>query len=205
MIRYCGRNFSDRELERIRALIAEDADRTRAELSRLTCRMLNWFRPDGGLKDMSCRVAMLRMAEDGLITLPPPGRKPPPQQKIHFTTRTDPQDMITRPVHELVPVQICPLINSDHSKLWVDICSCKLDINHVPVAQMSISTVTTTSDISHCPVRNCATSLPLTNKSLPPSALVPQPGRSRHEIDLSVGATNNAKASCLWWSTMLVF
>lgn len=72
MIRYCGRNFSEQELEQMRKLIAEDAGRTRAELSRLTCRMLDWYKPDGGLKDMSCRVAMLRMAEKGLITLPPP-------------------------------------------------------------------------------------------------------------------------------------
>jgi hypothetical protein len=116
--RYCGRNFTDQELDQIRALIAEDASRTRAELSRLTCRMLNWRKPDGGLKDMSCRVAMLRMAEDGLITLPPPRRKPPPRQKIHFSSRTEPQAAITRPVHELSPVQLCPVIHRDHSRLW---------------------------------------------------------------------------------------
>jgi hypothetical protein len=34
--------------------------------------MLDWHRPDGGLKDMSCRVAMLRMQDDGLIQLPSP-------------------------------------------------------------------------------------------------------------------------------------
>ncbi len=118
MNRYCGRNFTDQELEQIRALIAEDAGRTRAELSRLTCRMLHWFKPDGGLKDMSCRVAMLRMAEDGLITLPPPRRKPPPRQKIHFSSQTDPQAAITQPVHELAPVQLCPVIHRDHSRLW---------------------------------------------------------------------------------------
>jgi hypothetical protein len=32
----------------------------------------NLSRADGRLKDMSCRVAMLRMQEDGLIRLPPP-------------------------------------------------------------------------------------------------------------------------------------
>ena len=48
MTRYCGRNFSEQELEQIRKLIAEDAERTRAELSRLTCRILDWYKPDGG-------------------------------------------------------------------------------------------------------------------------------------------------------------
>ena len=29
-------------------------------------------KPDGGLKEMSCRVALLRMQQDGLLRLPPP-------------------------------------------------------------------------------------------------------------------------------------
>ena len=71
-MRYCGRDFSDSETEAIRALIAEDRSANRARLSRLVCEALNWRRPDGNLKDMSCRVAMLRMQNDGLIRLPPP-------------------------------------------------------------------------------------------------------------------------------------
>ena len=102
----------------MRKLIAEDAGRTRAELSRLTCRMFDWYKPDGGLKDMSCRVAMLRMAEDGLITLPPARRKPPPRQKLSFTEQTDPQPAILRPVHELASIQLCPVVTRDHSRLW---------------------------------------------------------------------------------------
>jgi hypothetical protein len=116
--RYCGRDFTLQELEQIRELIAEDAGRTRAELSRLTCQRLNWFKPDGGLKDMSCRVAMLRMAENGLITLPPPRRKPPPRQKICFTEQTDPQTEIIQPIHELEPIQLCPVLTRDDSRLW---------------------------------------------------------------------------------------
>ncbi|MCP5088091.1 MAG: DUF4338 domain-containing protein, partial [Rhodobacteraceae bacterium] len=117
MKRYCGRDFTDQGLEQIRALIAEDPNRTRAELSRLTCQALAWFKPDGGLKAMSCRVAMLRMAEHGLITLPPPRRKPPPQ-KIQFTSQSDPQPGITQPVHALAPAQFCPVVHRDHSRLW---------------------------------------------------------------------------------------
>ena len=71
-MRYCGRDFSEAELTFIRTLIAEDSRRTRADLSRLACQAMHWLKPDGGLKDMSCRVAMLRMQDDGLIQLPPP-------------------------------------------------------------------------------------------------------------------------------------
>ena len=71
-VRYCGRDFSDWELENIRRLIAENTGASRAWLSRVVCEQLRWRRADGRLKDMSCRVAMLRMQEDGLIRLPPP-------------------------------------------------------------------------------------------------------------------------------------
>ena len=58
MTRYCGRDFSAQELALIRTLIAEDSTRTRADLSRLACQALPWLKPNGGLKDMSCRVAI---------------------------------------------------------------------------------------------------------------------------------------------------
>ena len=117
MKRYCGRDFTAQELEQIHGLLAEDPNRTRADLSRLTCQALAWFKADGGLKEMSCRVAMLRMAEDGLITLPPPRTKPP-RQNIQFTSQTDPQSGITQPVHALPPPQLCQVLHRDHSRLW---------------------------------------------------------------------------------------
>lgn len=70
--RYCGRLFGAPELALIRALIAERRGLNRAQLSRLVCEQLQWRRADGRLKDMSCRVAMLRMQADGLIELPLP-------------------------------------------------------------------------------------------------------------------------------------
>jgi len=71
-LRYCGRSFSDVELETIRRLLRDAPNANRAQLSRLVCEQLEWRRSDGQLKDMSCRVAMLRMQADGLFQLPPP-------------------------------------------------------------------------------------------------------------------------------------
>ena len=52
------RLFSDAELVLIRTLIAEhDPPLNRAALSRVVCERLDWRKPDGGLKDMSARVA----------------------------------------------------------------------------------------------------------------------------------------------------
>jgi hypothetical protein len=70
--RYCGRDFTAKEIDRIRELITADPPLNRAQLSRRVCDELHWLRPDGTRKDMSCRVAMLRMERNGLIRLPPP-------------------------------------------------------------------------------------------------------------------------------------
>ena len=40
MKRYCGRDFTEQELVQIRGLIDEDPNRTRADLSPLTCQAL---------------------------------------------------------------------------------------------------------------------------------------------------------------------
>ena len=71
-MRYCGREFSPADLFSIRKSIADHPTATRARLSRIVCEQLHWRRDDGRLKDMSCRVAMLRMQDDGLLKLPPP-------------------------------------------------------------------------------------------------------------------------------------
>jgi len=71
-MRYCGRDFSESEMASIRTIIADHPAARRAELSRLVCEALDWRRPGARLKDMSCRVAMLRMQKDGLIQLPVP-------------------------------------------------------------------------------------------------------------------------------------
>lgn len=116
-MRYCGREFNPQELERIRELIREDPARTRADLSRLVCKDLDWYKADGGLKEMSCRVAMLRMQNHGLIQLPAPRRKQP-QSRIQFTSETEPAPAIQVPVHELPPIKIQLVTQQTESRLW---------------------------------------------------------------------------------------
>jgi hypothetical protein len=117
MKRYCGRNFSEEDLVLIRTLITEDPKRTRTDLSRLACRAMHWLKPDGGLKQMSCRVAMLRMQEDGLIQLPPP-RCPRPQANIRIGAETAPTDQIDLPVHALPDLQLRLVGTQTDSRLW---------------------------------------------------------------------------------------
>jgi len=117
-VRYCGRLFVAGELERIREMITTEPKPNRAELSRLVCRALEWLRPDGRTKDMACRVAMLRMHRDGLITLPPPlkgnsnGRIRP-----KFTDASDPRPTLSLPAGALGELEFRRVTPQD-SSLW---------------------------------------------------------------------------------------
>ena len=82
-MRYCGRDFSEEELTLLRTLIAEDPRRTRADLSRLACRAMHWLKPDGGLKDMSCRVAWLAQARRRTDTITTAAMSTPTSEQPH--------------------------------------------------------------------------------------------------------------------------
>lgn len=65
-----GRDFSEEILARIRSRVKGDPVLTRTALSREVCRWLGWQSADGQPKDMSCRVALLKLARRGFIELP---------------------------------------------------------------------------------------------------------------------------------------
>lgn len=69
---YCGRGFDDAQIDLIRTLLGAHPHFNRAQLSRLVCEALSWRGVNGDIKQMSCRVALLRMQEEGLIELPAP-------------------------------------------------------------------------------------------------------------------------------------
>ena len=118
-VRYCGRDFTPDELKTIRGIIAADPQRTRAHISRLVCQSLGWYKPDGGLKDMSCRVALLRMQDDDLLTLPVPQHEQSKcRPKIRMTSATAPQPTVTTPVHELPALSLEIVTSRKDSALW---------------------------------------------------------------------------------------
>jgi len=117
MTTYCGRDFSVEEMHLIRGLIADHPEDHRAALSRQVCRMLQWYKADGGLKEMSCRVAMLRMHADELIELPPARKAKPALRSIEFTAATDPHHPIVQPVHHLGPL-VLRKVERSQSRLW---------------------------------------------------------------------------------------
>ena len=71
LVRAGGREFAGEVIERIRDAVATDTELTRTELSRLVCQWLAWRQPNGRLREVSCRVALLALEQRGVIELPP--------------------------------------------------------------------------------------------------------------------------------------
>jgi len=105
--RFSGRDFTEQELETIRAWISEKT-LCREHLARRVCQEFDWINPAGKLKTMSCKVTLLRMHRAGLIVLPAPKRAAPQRRK-----KTDagmllplPQSLITLSAEQLRYVRL---------------------------------------------------------------------------------------------------
>lgn len=66
----CGQDFTPELLDRITDWVTEEPQLSRRALSRRVCEWLNWRAHDGRLKQMSCRVALCKLARAGALQLP---------------------------------------------------------------------------------------------------------------------------------------
>ena len=118
--RYYGRDFTAGEMALLRALIAEPPPLNRHMLSKEFCRRIGWFKPDGGLKDMMARVAMLAMHRDGLIALPAPqGRQNRPRPIVFGPDTEAPLFPAPTTLDKVRPLDLRPVVRGTReSKLW---------------------------------------------------------------------------------------
>ena len=77
VLKYRGRVIRESDLAIIRTLIEQYPTASRRQLSRELCEVWNWVQPNGALRDMVCRGAMLALERAGHIALPPVKWRPP--------------------------------------------------------------------------------------------------------------------------------
>src|SRR5450759_4160088 len=116
-MRYCGRHFEPTEIDLIRTLLTT-RQINRARLSRQVCERLNWRRDNGKLKDMSCRVALLRMQAAGLIALPPPRNPKPVAYRSYPHIEQAVLEPTSVPAIELATLSADPVLTKADSLLW---------------------------------------------------------------------------------------
>jgi len=108
-----GREFSDEMIERIRMRVRDDPTLTRTRLSREVCAWLDWRGVGGHPKEMSCRVALLKLARRGVISLPK-------ARDVSFARRAEPQaraaesgPVVQMSLAELGEVSLVPVDGAD--------------------------------------------------------------------------------------------
>jgi hypothetical protein len=135
-VRYCGRDFSPADIAVITGLAATLP--TRAAIAEAACQVLDWRRPDGQARAMSARVALNKMAADGLITLPPPrngngnGRIPrhrPAGQGELFETSP-----VTGTLASLGPLTFRPVTTRTDSRTWNNLIAARHYLGYTPLA-----------------------------------------------------------------------
>jgi len=132
--RYCGRDFSEPELEQIRKTIASDERLNRVKISRRVCELFGWYKRDGGLKEMSCRVALLRMERDGLICLPPPQKGNGNRTaKVRISSASDPQSEVRVGAGALGALRLEMVVKGATSQLWNELIERYHYLGHKPL------------------------------------------------------------------------
>ena len=87
-----GRTFSVAELELVRGIATEFAALGVTEISRTACELLEWKRPNGGLKNLECRRLLECLCAQGLLNLPELRKtKPRGPQAVCQTARCEAQ------------------------------------------------------------------------------------------------------------------
>ena len=67
---FCGRTFVPAELELMRQTAQEFSALGVTEIARTVCELLEWTRPNGGLKNHECRHLLERLQAEGFLKLP---------------------------------------------------------------------------------------------------------------------------------------
>jgi hypothetical protein len=67
---FCGRTFGAGELELMRQIAREFSSLGVTEIARTICELLEWTRPNGGLKNHECRQLLERLQAEGFLQLP---------------------------------------------------------------------------------------------------------------------------------------
>jgi hypothetical protein len=104
---FCGRELTSSEWDLIREVTRDFSSLGLTELARTICELLEWRRPNGGLKGRECYLFLLTLRSRGWLPWLPPPR--PQARHPHTTTvdwQSDSQAPCTNPLPSWLPLQL---------------------------------------------------------------------------------------------------
>jgi Domain of unknown function (DUF4338)/Transposase DNA-binding/Transposase Tn5 dimerisation domain len=122
MVKVGGQPIDDKIIARIQQVIDRNPKLSRTGLSRRICEDLKWRSRNGRLKEMSCRVVLLKLRQRGAIRLPeagdfPVGRR---QQRRLPGCQIEESAEVVGPLKNIQPVELVLVgsADSEQSRLW---------------------------------------------------------------------------------------
>jgi hypothetical protein len=123
-MRICDQDFAHGLVARIQATVDAQPAISRRALSLQVCQWLDWRSPNGKLKEMSCRVALLKLHNRGLLELPKAGPTPPKLARPEVRNdNTEVLPPIECKLSELGRIELVPITSpaSKESRIWNDL------------------------------------------------------------------------------------
>jgi len=101
-----GRLITEEDVDKIRMLLLNNPLWNRSRLSRELCKIWEWQRPDGQIKDIACRELLRKLEFRSLIQLPPRQRYGPNQITANIEPLEIDQSLLSCSLSEITPVKI---------------------------------------------------------------------------------------------------
>lgn len=122
-LKFCGKPVSNEELKLILELVEEFWGISRTELSSTVCELLNWTRPNGGLKTVECLQFLEELADRSLLQLPKPRRGKPKGTKTRCkrTALGEEGAPVTGSVKDVRPITLIPVDSKEDRELWKEL------------------------------------------------------------------------------------
>ena len=122
-LRFCGISVSAADLELIEETIRDCSGLSRTELAYTVCELLDWRRPNGGLKGHECRGFLEELEEKGVLQLPGLKANAGKRQKKPGAAERKlspmPQTLEAK-LSEVGPLQLELITTSENHKQWRD-------------------------------------------------------------------------------------
>jgi len=118
-VAFCGRRFTATEVELMRVVARDYAGLGVTEIARTICELLEWTRPNGGLKNHECRQLLERLVDEGVLTLPAlrklGGRGP---RRANIAQAGSAPDLIECAARECEPLELALVEGESESRRW---------------------------------------------------------------------------------------
>lgn len=116
-----GREFGSDELDVIRDVVVTFRRLSRQELANTVCELLDWRRPNGGLKTSEARELLEMLEASGQIELPAAssrGRPRGSKTKIPLSTSGQEQTELRAQLCAVEPVKLCLVETAEQRRQW---------------------------------------------------------------------------------------